>query len=263
MKKKKYTTNPFLISYRSQFVYRGSVVSQIIGSVFRILLTMALWKYVYHYDHEMQKYMILYVIISNVISMFYSGSMGYEIGEKIADGSFAIELIRPVNFLWMNYWKMVGRICAGFVMRGVPVLVCFCPLVIMNRSYVSWKAFPIFCCAVLMGHILYELLYTLIGFIAFVCFEVWAFERLLEDTIRFLSGSFLPLALFPDWLKSVSVFLPFRFLFSFPIEILLGKIAAGEIWTNMVIMILWILGAGGVLALVYKKAVNIFVVQGG
>lgn len=110
---------------------------------------------------------------------------------------------------------------------------------------------------------MYALLYTLIGFIAFLCFEVWAFERLLDDTIRFLSGSFLPLALFPDWLKNISVFLPFRFLFSFPIEILLGNTGNEVILTNMLLMVLWIMGAGALLAMIYKKAVNIFVVQGG
>ena len=261
--KKKYNTNPFLISYKSQFVYRGNVISWVFGSVFQILLTMALWRYVYHYDAEMQKYMILYVIVSNVIRMFYSGDMSYEISEKIADGSMAIELIRPVNFIWLSYLKMFGRICAGFVMRGIPVIICFIPLIFKNRDQINWHAVPFFVCAVLMGHVLYALLYTLIGFIAFLCFEVWAFERLLDDTIRFLSGSFLPLALFPDWLKNISVFLPFRFLFSFPIEILLGNTGNEVILTNMLLMVLWIMGAGALLAMIYKKAVNIFVVQGG
>lgn len=263
MKKKKYYTDPFLISYRSQFVYQGSVISQVVGSIFQILLTMALWGYVYHYDSEMQKYMILYVITSNVIRMFYSGDMSYEISSKIADGSLAIELIRPVNFIWLSYLKMLGRICAGFVMRGIPVIICFLPLIFENKDHIKWNAVPFFCCVVLMGHVLYALLYTLIGFIAFLCFEVWAFERLLDDTIRFLSGSFLPLALFPEWLRNISNFLPFRFLFSFPIEILLGNAGSEEILTNMLIMILWIMGAGALLTMVYKKAVNIFVVQGG
>lgn len=238
------------------------MIFSIIGSAFNILVLIALWKYIYSYDAEMMNYMILYVIISNIIGMFYSENMCEQIGGKVANGSFALELIRPVNFIYLGYMRMVGNIVANTIMRGIPVILLFSPLIISNADMVNWELLGLFAVVVILGHFLFTILYALIGFMAFVCFEVWTFQRLLRDTIRFLSGSFIPIALFPDWLEKFSRYLPFRYLYSLPIQILLGETTDG-VFASIVIMMLWILGLMGVMALLYRRAVNAFVVQGG
>ena len=210
----------------------------------------------------MMNYMILYVIISNIIGMFYSERMCEQIGRKVANGSFALELIRPVNFIYLGYMRMVGNIVANIIMRGIPVILLFSPLIIINADMVHWEFIGLFAVVVMLGHFLYTILYALIGFMAFICFEVWTFQRLLRDTIRFLSGSFIPIALFPDWLEKVSRYMPFRYLYSLPIQILLGETTDG-VFASIGIMVLWIAVLLGVLALLYRRAVNAFVVQGG
>ena len=251
-----------MISLKNAFTYRSSVLFSIIGSAFNILVLIALWKYIYSYDTEMMNYMILYVIISNTIGMFYSENMCEQIGGKVANGSFALELIRPVNFIYLGYMRMVGNIIANVSMRGIPVMLLFSPLIISNAGMVRWEMLGLFAVVVILGHFLFTILYALIGFMAFICFEVWTFQRLLRDTIRFLSGSFIPIALFPDWLETLSRYLPFRYLYSLPIEILLGE-TTNEVFTSIGVMILWILGLLCVMALLYRRAVDAFVVQGG
>lgn len=73
----------------------------------------------------------------------------------------------------------------------------------------------------------------------------------------------MPLALFPGWLQTVSKFLPFSYLYSFPINLLLGNVSSTEIVTNITIMCGWLLGWMGVFGLLFRRAVNAFVVQGG
>ena len=60
-------------------------------------------------------------------------------------------------------------------------------------------------------------------FLSFYFYEIWPFKRLMNDTIRFFSGAFIPLSLFPKWLKGITDILPFRYLYSFPIEIILSR----------------------------------------
>lgn len=253
----------FRISLKNSFAYRGSVVFNIIGSICKIFIAIALWRYVYSYDVEKTNYMILYVILSNIISMFYSKNMCNEIGDKVANGTFAIELIRPVSFVFISYMKMVGQIIADIVMKGVPVIVCFLPLLIKRFSLIHYDATIIFLIVILLDHILFSVLYALIGFMAFVCLEVWPFERLMSDTIRFLSGSFLPLALFPKWLQIVTKFLPFSYLYNFPINLLLEEPSNLEIITSIIILCGWTVSLIIVFCLLFRRTVNMFVVQGG
>jgi len=251
------------VTLKKAFNYRSSVIFNIIGSVFSILISMALWKYVYSYDVDKMNYMIIYVIISNIIGMFYSKAMIGEIGGKVFDGSFALELIRPVNFVYISYMRMLGDILANVIMRGLTVIAIFLPVIISRADLIRYEMLGLFVFTVMLGHFLFTVLFALLGYMAFICIEIWPFRRLMEDTIRFLSGSFIPLALFPEWLKEISMFLPFRFLYSLPIEILIGEISVMEIGNNIVIMGIWLVGLFGLFVLLFKRAVNSFVVQGG
>lgn len=253
----------FLISFKNSFVYRFSVIFSIISSVFAMLVAIALWTFVYRNDVNKINYMITYVILSGIISLFYSGEMSDAIAEKVTTGAFAIDLIRPVNFISMHYFQLLGRICSSLIMRGIPLVLSFMPLLIMNASINSF--FYVICAliAIVLGHFMYILIYSLIGFMAFTFFEIWPFNRLMNDTIRFLSGSFIPLTLFPIWLGSVANVLPFRFMYSFPIQLLLGNESKVSIIHNFLFLFLWIVVLSLLLSLSYKKAINRCTVQGG
>ena len=185
------------ISLKNTIIYRSKVIFSIIGAIFNILVSIALWKYIYSYDIAMMNYMILYVIVSNIVSMFYSENMCEQIGGKVANGSFALELVRPVNFICFGYMKMIGQIIATTIMKGIPIIIFFAPLIIRNVEMVHWELFGVFVLVVILGHFLFSILYVLIGFMAFICFEVWTFQRLLRDTIRFFFRFFYTNYTFP------------------------------------------------------------------
>jgi ABC-2 type transport system permease protein len=229
----------FLTSFKNSFVYRSSVIFNIIGSVCWILISIALWTFVYQHNPDKISYMISYVILSNIIGMFYTNGMSSAIAGKVTSGAFAIDLIRPVNFISTQYFQLLGRTCSSLIMRGMPIIIIFMPLLSRNAGFNS----PIYIlCAVIsvvLGHFLYIIIYSLIGFMAFTFLEIWPFNRLMDDTIRFLSGSFIPLALFPGWLGTLANLLPFRFMYSFPLQLLIGDVSTDSIISNFIILIIW------------------------
>ena len=84
--------------------------------------------------------------------------------------------------------RMVGNIIANVIMRGIPVILLFSPLILSNANMVHWELLGLFAVVVLMGHFLFSILYALIGFMAFICFEVWTFQRLLRDRLKNISA---------------------------------------------------------------------------
>jgi len=56
-----------------------------------------------------------------------------------------------------------------------------------------------------------------------------------------LSGNLAPLDLFPAPIPQLSVYLPFRYTLSFPVEILLGRVSGDQLWLGFAVQSLWLL----------------------
>ncbi|MDJ0752193.1 MAG: ABC-2 family transporter protein [Ardenticatenaceae bacterium] len=64
--------------------------------------------------------------------------------------------------------------------------------------------------------------------------EVWFFSR------AFFSGWIIPIAMFPDFLQDILLFLPYRYVLSFPIELLLGRLNSADIGLGFVVQWGWV-----------------------
>jgi ABC-2 type transport system permease protein len=219
-----------------------------------------LWRFLYRNDADMISYMTKYTIVSNIVAMFYARGIAGRIGDKVATGAFVTDLIRPINLFTMSWQMELAGICAKLLMRGLPVIIVYLPLLITNAGYYN---IPAVLLAITLGQILFLLMYSLLGVSAFILIEIWPFGRLLDDTIRLLGGGFIPLAILPAFLGSIAYALPFRFLYSFPLELLFNKADMSKVFENFAILFIWIVVFGVLNILMYRQALNKAVVQGG
>jgi ABC-2 type transport system permease protein len=250
----------FTITLKNSMVYRWSVLFSIFGSVLYISISLMLWRYLYQDTPDMISYMTRYTIMSNIIAMFYTGGITYRIGEKVSSGDFVTDLIRPINFFSMAWQMEIAEMCTNFMMRGLPVILIYSPFLVISAGYYN---IPAVLLAVALGHILFLLIYALLGFSAFILIEIWPFHRLLNDTIRLLAGGFIPLALLPGFIGTIARVLPFRFLYSFPLELLFGTADMTTASNNFAILLFWILVFAMLNIVMYRLALKKAVVQGG
>ena len=251
----------FAISLKNSMVYRWQIIFSIIGSMLFIAINILLWRFLYAGDDEMITYMTKYTIISNIIAMFYIKGISARIGDKVATGAFVTDLIRPINIFTMAWQMELATAFSQFVMKGLPVIAIYLPLLINKASYYN---IPLVLLAIILGHVLYVLIYSLLGFSAYIFIEIWPFGRLVDDTIRLLAGSFIPLEILPESLKNIANILPFRFLFSFPLELLFQEsVNVYHLYNNFLTFLIWILIFAVLNVIIYKRALNKVVVQGG
>ena len=248
------------ITFKNTLAYRWNVFFSLLGSITVIAVNLLLWQFLYRDDPAMVSYMVKYVVLANFITLFYSQDMCWVLGDKVRDGSFATDLIKPVNIFFMSWQVVLGEMLSNFVVRGIPTILVYVGFLIANPGYhnIVWALL-----AVVLGHILYLLMYSLVGFATFVVIESWTFWRLLTETIKLFAGAFVPLAIMPGWLHSVAMALPFRFLFSFPLELLLGTADMSQLPANFLTMLLWIAAFSVFNILAYKGALRKTVIQGG
>jgi len=241
-------------------MYRWSALFSIIGSVLYIAIALMLWRFLYQDTPDMVSYMTKYTIVSNIIGMFYARGMAERIGGKVSSGAFVTDLIKPINIFTVSWQIELAGICSDFLLRGLPVILVYSPFLISNTGYYNIPAVLI---SIILGHILFLLVYSLLGFLAFILIEIWPFVRLLDDTIRLLAGGFIPLAILPGFISSIASALPFRYLYSFPLELLFATVDMSKLIENYIILIIWICLFAMLNIFTYRLALRKAVVQGG
>jgi ABC-2 type transport system permease protein len=91
---------------------------------------------------------------------------------------------------------------------------------------------------------------------AFWTTRVGAINQMYFVVMLFLSGQMAPLSLMPDWLQSLAAALPFRWMISFPVELLLGRLTPGEALAGLAIQAIWIAVGWGLLRIVWRAGVR-------
>lgn len=253
----------FWISIKKLLNYKWYVLFSIISIFLTTATIIFLWSYIYRDHEEMRQYMTVYAILSTLLSMVYPGWCSGGIAYKVYKGTFAVDLLRPIHFLKLNFMEIMGEIAAGLIVKGIPAA---CILFGLYWRFVK-NIRPIYALlgigAIFLAFLFYMMLYAAIGFLAFWFYEIWPFVRLMDDTIRFFSGSVIPIALFPSWLLVPMKILPFQYLYSFPIELILKGNQCENIGQNFVTLLVWDAVIAAVMFFVYKRALFRCVVQGG
>jgi ABC-2 type transport system permease protein len=184
-----------------------------------------------------------------------------EIADRIRTGDVIVDLQRPYDH--QAWWAGVsyGKAAYYVVFRGVPPFVVGA-LVFHLRLPSALDAVAFVVSVALAVGVAFGWRY-LLQLTAFWLLDVRGANQLGWLAAQFLSGAFLPIVFFPDWLETLCRALPFASMLQLPVEVWLGRYDASELWGVLAIQVAW--GAALVLAgrSVMRRAVRRVVVQGG
>jgi ABC-2 type transport system permease protein len=95
------------------------------------------------------------------------------------------------------------------------------------RGYIDWSFVPgqaiWIAMSLFFGAIIFALIQATIGILAFWVTEIWPFAEMMDVTLHLFGGMLAPIALLPQAVQRVTVWLPFRYIFFEPINIILGN----------------------------------------
>jgi ABC-2 type transport system permease protein len=241
-----------MISLKSSLLYRKGLFFSFFGSVVFITISLLLWRVLFVNNIGLQSYMTKYAIISNVMGIFHCRKITESISKKITSGEFAADMAMPVSFFAMSWQIELAKICARFILCGVPIILVF----LQFLQFGPYFNVGFVLLSVVMGHALSVILYSLIGFSAFILPDVWPLRHIMDDTVRLLAGGFIPLFMLPSPILEIARALPFRFLYSFPLEMLLAPVSPGAIAEGYAVLSLWIAGLAAMNILLSRIALR-------
>ena len=187
---------------------------------------------------ESRQQIINYYILLPVVAMFVSAWSGGFLAERIRTGKLSLALTRPFHIF--NFY-----ISVNIVEKIVKTLFLFPFILIAAVGFgFSLSVTPIALIAgifaIILGAAMHIIIDLIIGTLSFWLEEVQALINLFDAIYFALGGRVIPFFFLPLAVQATTKWLPFRYLASFPLEILTHNLSTSDIIVGLAIQIVWI-----------------------
>jgi ABC-2 type transport system permease protein len=211
-----------------------------------------------------RRQMLTYIVVAQTLLTFqFTVRTMQEIEAKVRTGEVALDLLRPVDFQGMILATSAGTALHTLLTNMVTKFALFGLAGVVGPP-ASLMALGLFGIGMVLGYLILFGLEFLIGVAAFWLVEVRGLYMLVMWGLYcLLSGYFLPLELYPEWLAAIARALPFRSIIYTPSAIYAGSLAGQPALLAVLEQLAWattLLAAG---RLVFGLAHRRLVVQGG
>lgn len=168
-----------------------------------------------------------------------------ELVDRVKNGDIAIDFLRPVDVQFSYLAIDLGRAACTFLPRGVPsVLVGVLTFGLVMPG--TPGPYLLGLVSVLLAVALSFLCLFAVGLIGFWVVETRGLRVLYQICGTFLAGLFVPVHMFPAWLRTVAHATPFPSILQSPIDVLSGRVAGMDAVTIVAAQVFWVLAVGAV-----------------
>ena len=203
-----------------------------------------------------------YVALGWIVRSFHFNSIDREIAGLVAEGHITNYLSRPVHLLNAMTGLAAGeslfRIAA---FTGPITIVVFLVFPVLGPA--SAPAAAGFLVSSVLSFLVLTYLHFLVGLIAFVTRSITGIISAKTYALQLLSGLLMPLAFFPDWLRTASWYLPFRHISHTPVALYLGRFEGAEAWRNLGWQVFWVVALFAAARFCWRRTARRLVIQGG
>lgn len=249
-----------MLAYRVNY-YSGIVIYAInIGAYYFI------WNAVYGDSDTLggmtAAQMSSYVAVSWMARAFYFNNLDREIANEIRDGSVAIQLIRPYQYLTVKMMQGFGEGLFRLLMFSIPgmIVVSLIFPIQFPGDPARWLWFAVM---LLLSFFINSQINLLTGLFAFYVENNEGMMRMKRVAVDLCSGLVIPLSFFPGWAETALKLLPFQAITYLPASAFTGTLQEEAIVQAVLVQLFWLIALLVPLALVWRSARRRLFVQGG
>ncbi|SDB68321.1 ABC-2 family transporter protein [Butyrivibrio sp. INlla16] len=255
-----------MIGIKEHTAYLNSVWANFLSKIVYLYMQFSLWNALFSSNAGRviplsRDETIRYIIVATLISTFMKCDVIAWINSQIQSGDVANQLIRPIDYKLMIFAKHIGTSLARIVIYTLP-------LGIVISVFYHGK---IFCeeqllygiISILLAYMIQFLYSLIIGLMAFWLIVTWPLNMLLAAIYKLLSGSWIPAAMFPEFLAAINAFLPFRAIYAIPVTIITTPMSFENLCENLCVQLIWMAALFLLSEVCWFVGKNKLVVQGG
>lgn len=255
----------FRINLLQQLAYSGEALARSLSMALFMIVFTALWSTAYSVSgrSELAGYslsqLIWYLAMTETL-MLARARTHIEIGEAVKSGDIAYALNKPYSYPLFQWANTVGSSLIRFVVNfGVGVVVVMLLTARVEGSLLGLLGFG---ALALLSLMLDAGIAVLIGLLAFALEEVRPVDWIYQKLVFTIGGMFLPLEVFPDWLRAVSNALPFKYLVYAPARTFVHFEPAFFV-ESLIGIALYLLALYALIMLIFKRGARRLAVNGG
>ena len=248
-----------------QFQYRAAMVIWLIGRVVEALIFLSVWTAVARSQggqvggFESGDFAAYYITMMVVNHLTFTWFM-YEFEYRVRTGAFSPLLLQPLHPIHRDIATNISykfMTLAAMVPTAALMVWAFNP--VFHTPTWAWGAFaPVIALAFLMRFFVEWAL----ALVALWTTRTAAANQLYFAALLFLSGQMAPLELMPEWVQTLASISPFRWMVSFPVELVMGRLTPQQTAAGMAAQVAWLALSWGLLGLVWSRGMKRYTAVG-
>lgn len=185
------------------------------------------------------------------------------IKEEIKSGEINSKILKPFSYFWEKLalevsWHTVSSLIGLFGLSLA--LFFFRSHLELNLNF--YQLWPLLLILPLSALICFFLSFSF-GLLAFWFVEVNSLISIFWLCLFLFGGQGVPISFFPEPTRQIVTFLPFRFIYSFPLEVVFNKLAPFEIVSGFLMQMAWVVALYLLARMVWQKGLKVYSAYGG
>ncbi len=211
-------------------------------------------------DFSRDTFIVYYLTLILVNQLTYSQT-NWTVGDIIRSGGINTLLLRPMPPLYDTLAsELAGKVV--YMIFVIPVTAALA-LLLRPEVHIAGQHLLAFLPALLLAWLLRFFWGYWLALLAFWATRADALLAVQDSLVFLLAGQVAPTPLLPGVIGQAAVYLPFRYMIGFPIEILTGQLTSAEIGVGFFIQGCWLAAALLLSRLMWQFGIRHYAAVGG
>lgn len=248
--------------------FRLSIIVTLIGNLIYAIIVYYLWKAIYaSVNHDAIngmtfQYTLIYLVLAAALCSFMDVRLVWNMGRDIQSGKIITEIIKPVDFMWYQFYKYSGNWIVLFFLTFLPILII---VIVMTKGTIILGVNLVFFIISTFFSLMINFFVNF--FVATICIyteSIWGVSIMKEVIVSLLSGASVPVAFFPKVFLKIIMVLPFQAIYNTPIMLLIKTdMGNGKRIKMLVLQLFWGIFMLFISDSFWKKSLRKITVNGG
>jgi ABC-2 type transport system permease protein len=249
----------FKTTIATQVQYRMALVIWLIGLVLEPVIYLVVWTTVArsgggevggYTPGDFAAYFIVFMFVNHATFTWVMWEYEY----RIKHGALSAMLLRPIHPIHSDIADNVSYKLLTLIVL-IPTAIALSLAFRPTFNLVPWAAIA-FIPALVLAFVMRFLIEWTIALAAFWTTRVTAINQIYYVGVLLLAGWIAPLSLLPAPLQTLATLLPFRWMLSFPVELLLGRLSQQDALVGFGAQALWLVIAFVLLRVVWRAGLR-------
>lgn len=244
--------------------FRLSMLIMVVGNLLYLIVVYFLWKSIYaSAGTDIVNGMtftdtLIYLVLATALFNFMEMYTVWEIGRNIQSGKIVLDLLKPIDFRRYLFWSFSGTFVTQFFFTFLPTFIVVC--VVTKGAIPLGINLLYFAVSVVMAVMINYSVDFIVGTICLYTESIWGINIMKQVVVLLLSGATVPIAFFPEPLKTVVYYLPFQSIYNAPLTLLLNS---ENVFKTLGIQLFWCVFMTVISKLFWQISLRQITVNGG